>query len=148
MSYPRAILLPGLGSAVVMFALSYLWHGVVLSDLQEVGIPKALYLVLSGIVYLVIGFGITFLVHKAIQYEFISLKGAFPLMSMAIGSAVGFFVFLVIFVVGMSFTRPGVVHIVADILWQMAEQGVGGLVVSLGIIYDMHQRFLEQERGS
>ncbi|MBX2979254.1 MAG: hypothetical protein KF905_08175 [Flavobacteriales bacterium] len=131
-----------------MFALSYVWHGVILSDLQELGVPKALYLVLSGIVYLVIGFGLTLLVHKAIQYEFISLKQAFPVMTMAVGAAVGFFVFLVIFVVGMSFTKPGVVHIVADVLWQMAEQGIGGLVVSLGIIYDMHQRFLEQERGS
>jgi hypothetical protein len=39
-------------------------------------------------------------------------------------------------------------HVVADILWQMIEQGMGGLAVSLGIIYDMHKSFLEQERAS
>jgi hypothetical protein len=39
------------------------------------------------------------------------------------------------------------VHVLVDVLWQMVEQGIGGLAVSLGIIYDLHQRFLEQERG-
>ena len=28
----------------------------------------------------------------------------------------------------------------------MVEQALGGLMVSLGVIYDMHQRFLDQER--
>jgi hypothetical protein len=37
--------------------------------------------------------------------------------------------------------------VLVDVLWQMVEQGIGGLAVSLGIIYDLHQRFLEQERG-
>jgi hypothetical protein len=41
-----------------------------------------------------------------------------------------------------------VVHIAVDILWQMVEQGIGGLMVSLGIIYDMHKSFLESERGN
>ena len=37
-------------------------------------------------------------------------------------------------------------HIVVDILWQMLEQALGGLMVSLGI-YDMHRAFLEHERA-
>jgi TRAP-type mannitol/chloroaromatic compound transport system permease small subunit len=56
-------------------------------------------------------------------------------------------VYLVIFVLGMSFAKNGMAHVVVDIIWQMVEQSIGGLMVSLGIIYDMHQRFIEQERA-
>jgi hypothetical protein len=143
----RHILLPWLLSALVMFALSYVWHGVVLLDLQDIRIPLTLYLVLAGLVYLILGLGITILTHLAIDYEWITFKGPFPFMCFLIGAAVGFFVYLVIFVLGMSFTKSGVVHMVVDVLWQMVEQGVGGLMVSLGIIYDMRQSFLEDEQG-
>lgn len=143
----RFILLPTLLAAVVMFGVSYLWHGVILKDLQDLQIPLTLYLVLSGIVHLCIGLVLTIGTHKAIEYEWISLKGPFPLMTFLIGSASGFFVFLVIFILGISFTKGGVVHVVVDILWQMLEQGLGGLAVSLGIIYDMRQSFLEDERA-
>ncbi|MBK8497542.1 MAG: hypothetical protein IPL52_01685 [Flavobacteriales bacterium] len=144
----RFILLPWLLSSAVMFGLSYVWHGLVLSDLSELGIPLALYFVLAALVYLVLGLGITIGAHKAVQYEFISLKRAFPVMVTLFSAAIGFFVYLVIFVLGMSFTKHAMMHVVVDVLWQMLEQGLGGLVVSLGMIYDMHQRFLEQERAS
>ncbi len=144
----RFILLPWLLSAAVMFGLSYVWHGLVLSDLQELKIPQPLYHVLAAVIYLVLGLAITIATHKAVQYEWISLKGAFPVMVMLLAAAIGFFVFLLIFVLGMSFTKPGMMHVVVDILWQMFEQGIGGLAVSLGMIYDMHKRFLEQERAS
>jgi TRAP-type mannitol/chloroaromatic compound transport system permease small subunit len=67
---------------------------------------------------------------------------------MLLAAAVGFFVYLLIFVLGMSFAKQGMMHVVVDILWQMFEQSMGGLMVSLGMIYDMHKRFLDQERGS
>jgi hypothetical protein len=143
----RFILLPTLLATVVMFGVSYLWHGVILKDLQDLQIPLTLYLILSGIVHLCIGLVLTVCTHKAIEYEWISLKGPFPLMAFLIGAASGFFVFLVIFILGISFTKGGVVHVVVDILWQMLEQGLGGLAVSLGIIYDMRQSFLEDERA-
>lgn len=144
----RHILLPWLLASVVMFALSYLWHGLVLTDLQELRIPQTLYLVLAGLVYFVLGLVLTLGVHKAIEYEWISLKGAFPVMCMLMAAVVGFFVYLLIFVLGMSFAKSGAVHVVVDALWQMVEQAVGGLMVSLGIIYDMHKRFMEQEQAS
>jgi hypothetical protein len=148
MVWGRHIIAPWLLSSTVMFGLSYLWHGVILSDLQEVGVPLTLYLLIAALFYLVLGLGLTIATHKAIQYEVISLKGAFPLMAFLLGAAVGFVVYLGIFVLGVSFAKNGLVHVVVDILWQMVEQGVGGLAVSMGIIYDMHQRFLEQERSS
>jgi len=145
--FRRSILVPALLAAVVMFLVSWLWHGVALTDLEEIRIPISLYFTLAGLVYLVLGFGMTFAVHTAVMHEWISLKRAFPFTSMLLGAAVGFFVYLVIFVLGMSFTKGGMVHVVADVIWQMVEQGLGGLMVSLGIIYDMHKRYIESERA-
>ena len=130
-----------------MFGLSYVWHGVILKDFQELTIPLTLYLVLAALIYFVLGLGITMATHKAIQYEWISLKNAFPLMAFLVGAVAGFLTYLVILVFGISFAKHGLVHVAVDLLWQMFEQGLGGLVVSLGIIYDMHQRFLERERS-
>jgi uncharacterized membrane protein YccC len=130
-----------------MYGLSYLWHGLALTDLQELKIPLALYLVLSGLVYLIIGLGLTVAVHQCVMHEWISLKRAFPLMSSLLGAAIGFVVYMLVFILGMSFAGHQMLHIVVDILWQMVEQGVGGLMVSLGIIYDMHRTFLEAERA-
>lgn len=131
-----------------MFGLSYLWHGVMLKDLEELQVPLGLYLVLAALVYMVIGFGFTLFVHKAIEHEWISLKQGFPFKCLLVGAAGGFLVYLVVFVLGFSFAKHGMVHVVADVIWQMAEQGVGGLAVSGGIIYDLHKRFLEEEKGS
>ncbi|MBK8227061.1 MAG: hypothetical protein IPK70_07780 [Flavobacteriales bacterium] len=143
----RFILLPWLLSTAVMYGMSYVWHGVVLSDMQDLTVPKWLYLALAAVVYLVLGLGQTIATHKAVAYEWISLKKAFPFMSMLLSAGIGFFVYLVIFVLGMSFAKHGMAHVVVDIIWQMFEQSIGGLMVSLGIIYDMHQQFLEQERA-
>ena len=131
-----------------MFGLSYVWHGLALTDLEELKIPLTLYFLLAFLVYLVLGLILTLVIHKAIQYEWISLKRAFPFYSALVGAAAGFFVYLVIFILGMTFTKHGMMHIVVDILWQMVEQALGGLAVSLGIIYDLHRQFMEQERVS
>jgi hypothetical protein len=148
MLFSRHILLPWLFSTAVIFGISYVWHGLALTDLQELKIPLTLYFILALIVYLVIGLALTIGINKAVQYELISLKGPFPLTASLLGAAVGFFVYLVIFVLGMTFTKHGIMHVVVDIIWQMFEQGLGGLTVSLGMIWDMHKRFLEQERAN
>ena len=77
----------------------------------------------------------------------LSLRNGFPLMGMLLGAIVGFFVYLLAFLFGMSFADHRMMHVLVDVLWQMAEQSLGGLTVSLGIIYDMHQNFLESERA-
>ena len=142
----RRILLPWLLSAAVMYGLSYLWHGFMLTDLQELRIPLSLYMILAGLVYLIIGLLLTFATHQAIMHDWISLKRGFPFMAMLLGAVVGFVVYLLVFILGMSFAKHGVEHVVVDILWQMVEQALGGLMVSLGIIYDMHRNFLEAEK--
>jgi hypothetical protein len=143
----RRIWLPWIASALLMFGMSYLWHGVALNDLHELRVPIALYLTLSALAYLIIGLGITVAVHQCIQHHWISLRQGFPLKGMLVGSIIGFVVFLLAFLFGMSFTDHAMMHLVVDVLWQMAEQSIGGLAVALGIIYDLHQNFLEHERG-
>lgn len=118
-----------------------------LTDLAELKIPLATYLVLSALAYLIIGLGITFAVHQAILHEWISLKRGFVLSCVLMGAGVGFIVYLIAYVFGMSFTDRGLTHMVADAVWQMAEQGIGGLMVSLGLIYDMHRTFMEAEKA-
>lgn len=146
MLWRRGIVVPWLLAAVLMFGLSYLWHGLVLTDLEELRIPLALYMVLAALVYLIIGLLLTMATHLAIQHEWINLKRGFPFMAMLLGAAVGFGVYLIVFILGVSFAKHGLQHIVVDILWQMLEQALGGLMVSFGIIYDMHRRFLEAEK--
>lgn len=143
----RRILLPWVLSAVVMYGLSYVWHGIALTDLSELKVPLALYLTLSGVVYLLIGLGITVAVHQCIRHEWISLRSGFPLMSIGVGAIIGFVVYLLVLTLGMSFASGQLRHILVDVLWQMFEQGLGGLMVGLGIIYDIHRSFLETERA-
>lgn len=50
-----------------MYGFSYLWHGMLLSDLQEISIPVWLYMVLAGLVYIVLGLVLTIGTHKAMQ---------------------------------------------------------------------------------
>lgn len=143
----RRILVPWIASTLVMYGLSFLWHGIALNDLRELKIPMGLYVALSAVVYLVIGLGITFAMHQAIQHQWIGIRQGFPFKGLLLGTILGFLVYLVAFIFGMSFTDRKVMHILVDVLWQMVEQGLGGLVVSLGIIYDLHQGFLENERA-
>jgi hypothetical protein len=144
----RRILVPWLLSAVVMCGISYLWHGIALTDLREIKIPVWLYLVISGLVYLGIGLVITVAMHLCIRSDLISIKRGFPLKGAVLGSLLGFAVYMVAFLFGMSFTSHKLAHILADVLWQMLEQGIGGVLVSFGIIYDLHQSFLEAERAN
>ncbi|NND94140.1 MAG: hypothetical protein HKN45_04695, partial [Flavobacteriales bacterium] len=105
-----------------MFGLSYLWHGVLLNDYIHIKYPMWLYFLLSGIVYLVIGLVMTYLYHYT-HTKNVKYKGAL------IGAALGFFIYLIAFVLGVSFNQPSFSHIVVDFIWQMLEQGIGGSVV-------------------
>lgn len=141
----RRFLVCWLPSALLMFGLSYAWHGWALRDLEQLRIPLSLYLVLAGVVYLAIAAVLTLGIDRAIVYKVIEMKTGFPFKSMGLAAVAGFLVYLMVLIMGMSFADHGAVHIAVDVLWQMFEQGMGGLAVSLGIIYDMHRAFIEAE---
>ena len=46
-------------AAVVMFSLSYLWHGVFLNDFSRLNYPKQVFFVIAIVVYLFISLGIS-----------------------------------------------------------------------------------------
>lgn len=143
----RGFLVPWLAASVVMFGMSYLWHGLLLTDLEELTMPLWLYLLLAGIVYLVIGFLLTMLIDQALLHNWIKLKKGFPLVSFLVAGVLGFFLYLLVVVMGNSFSDHGAKHVMIDILWQMLEQGVGGLCVAFGIIYDVRKIQVEMEGG-
>lgn len=145
--FKRRILFPWLLSAVVMMGISYAWHGLALTDISELKIELWLYLVLTGLAYLFIGLVLTLVVHLLIEREWISMKTAFPVKTMFAGTIVGVVVYLIALVSGLSFADHGIQHAVVDLLWQIIEQGIGGLMVGLGIVYDIHRSFLEAERA-
>ncbi|MBP6575322.1 MAG: hypothetical protein KA230_12805 [Flavobacteriales bacterium] len=143
----RRFLVSWLPAAIIMFAMSFVWHGVALHDLEELRIPLPLYLVLAGVVYLILAAVLALGIDRAIVHGVIGLRMGFPFKAMGVGALLGFVVYLVVFIMGMSFAKHNAVHVVVDVLWQMLEQGVGGLVVSLGIIFDLHKSHLELEGG-
>ena len=42
--------------SILMFLLSYAWHGYVLNDFSRLNYPKVIFLVLSAFAYMIIGF--------------------------------------------------------------------------------------------
>lgn len=106
-----------------MYGLSYTWHGIVLNDYMKISYPKDIFLTLAAAVYFSIAFGITVL-----TYALKRIKDSFK-YGIAIGVAVGIFIYSVAFLFGLSFNAvvdPKL--IVVDLGWQAFEQGFGGLI--------------------
>lgn len=119
-------------SSILMFGLAMLWHGVLLNDLKFIPTPHTLFYFLAVLAYIVIGFTLTFV------FTYLSMGIGIKLKGSLMGVALGFFIYLIAFVLGVSFKGSGNQHIVVDFLWQMIEQGVGGGVV--GTIYMLARR--------
>lgn len=120
-------------STIVMMGMSLFWHGIVLTDLRYIPSPESLFYALFVLVYILIGFSLTFL------YTYLSMGIGLKLKSSLMGIAFGFFIYLIAFVLGISFKGTGAAHVVVDFIWQMIEQGVGGSVV--GLIYMLARRY-------
>ena len=119
-------------ASIVMFLLSFLWHGVFLNDIDKVTYPLWLYYGLAAFVYLCIGFIVTVLATKV---NFSSKKYANVGF---LGGMLGFFFYLVAFVLGISFTGGNELsHVAIDFMWQIIETGTGGLVA--GFMYEVYK---------
>jgi len=118
-------------SALLMFLLSYVWHGIFLTDLSRLNYPKELFLTFAAFVYLIIGFVITKVTEFKIFHKHFKRKPIFR--GLLAGLGCGFALFLISNVVGVSFsTGSRLENMLLDFVWQLIEQGVGGL--SVGII--------------
>ena len=148
--YGKRFLIGWIISSLVMFGLSYLWHGVFLNDYQLITYPIGIYLIASAIAYLFIGF----LVSAAFTIEYFDKISRHPLLrGPAIGFACGLLVFIVATVIHVSFSKDmDMRYMLLDITWQGIEQAFGGLVI--GIVYMMvfepypHPNAVEGDEGN
>jgi len=129
--YGKRFLIGWIISSLVMFGMSYLWHGVFLNDYQLITYPLGIYLTAAAIAYLFIGF----LVSRAFILEFFDKISRHPLLrGPAIGFACGVLVYIIATAVHVTFNKDmDMKYLVLDITWQGIEQAFGGLVI--GIVY-------------
>lgn len=124
-------------SALVMFTLFYIWHGVFLNDFKRINFPIIWFVAFAAVTYLIFGAGIYFL------YESFLMKKVRNLFFRGIlcGAIAGFSLFMMATIVNISLTRHlSMEHLMVDCVWQIGEQIVGAMVIVLckGLIHE-HQ---------
>ena len=112
-------------SASIMFAISYYWHGILLNDLDLISYDKTLFFGLLTILYLLVGGALSFVLMAYKPTEHRTLK------HLTIGVLAGFIIYLIAFVLGVSFQGEGIEHTIVNFTWQMLEEGVGGFSISI-----------------
>ena len=130
----RKIIFSWVASTFLMFFLSYTWHGVLLNDFKKISYQKEIFFSFLFLLYVIAGLLIT------ISYSMLDNKRNHLLKGSFVGTVAGFIIFLVVFVLGTSFTgRIQPAHITLDFVWQLLEQGSGGGLVGY-IFYYFRQR--------
>jgi len=127
----KKFFLSWLFSSVIMFSLSYAWHGIFLNDLQRLSYPLEFFLTGAILVYLLLGFLLT----KIYQFKYPVRIARRPIIRGIIsGVLLGVLAYLSALVIGVSFSSELTpLQILFDMGWQVAEQTIGGIAV--GIVY-------------
>lgn len=121
---------------IIMFSLSYLWHGIILNDFERLTYPRTTFLTLAALVYLGISLALVAL------NTFLEINKKPIIKGIVLGLILGFFIYLTTFVMGISFnSTPKFAYIALDVSWQVFEQGLGGLIC--GLVFDY---FLMREK--
>ena len=110
----------------------YFWHGIFLNDLSRISFSKVIFFGMAALVYLVI----SFIVYKTYESKLLEKYVTQPILRGVVsGFLIGFILFSLVTVLGISFTKNvNFTYIAADFVWQIAEQIVGGLIIGLGKI--------------
>lgn len=115
-------------SAIVMFTLFYIWHGVFLNDFKRIQLPLTWFVAFAALTYLLFGAGIYFLYESS----FMKKIRNFFVRGILCGTIAGFSLFMIATIVNISLTRHlSVQHLMMDCIWQMSEQIVGTMVIVL-----------------
>jgi hypothetical protein len=115
-------------SAVVMFTLFYIWHGIFLNDFKRIQFPISWFITFATLIYLIFGAGIYFLYEAQIMKKFDN----FFLRGIITGLVAGFVLFMIATVVNISLTKNlSMKHLMVNCVWQMTEQTIGAIVVAL-----------------
>ncbi|MFI5149639.1 MAG: hypothetical protein ACHQRM_07880 [Bacteroidia bacterium] len=132
----RRFLLSWMLSSVLMWGLSYVWHGIFLNDIANLSYPKGIYLVASTVVYLAIGMVLTKL--YTLQFVIHTLQNFF-IRGIVCGAVTGLLFYMFALVIGVSFSKHiSLGDMAIDIPWQLFEQIFGGIIIALVfvIIYE------------
>lgn len=113
-------------SAVVMFTLFYIWHGIFLNDFKRIQFPLSWFVTFAALTYLIFGAGIYMLFESRAMKRFRN----FFVRGILCGIIAGFSLFMIATIVNISLTKHlSVQHLMIDCIWQMTEQIVGAMVV-------------------
>ena len=126
MKFGLRFFLSWLLSAIVMFLLFYIWHGIFLNDFKRLQFPLAWFVAFAALTYLVLGVGIYFLFESRLMKKFRNLfvRGAIS------GAISGFGLFMVATIIHISLTRElSAQHLLIDCAWQMSEQVIGSMII-------------------
>ncbi len=116
-------------AAVLMYVAFYFWHGIFLNDLNRITFSKALFLSLAALVYLVI----SFVLYRTYESKLLGKYVSQPMLrGLVSGFIIGFILFALVTVLGVSFSKNiNVTYIMADCVWQIVEQILGGVIIGL-----------------
>ena len=113
-------------SALVMFSLFYVWHGIFLNDFKRIQFPVGLFVCFAAITYLILSFGIYLVFESSFMKRFrnIFLKGLLA------GILSGFTIFIIATIVHISLAKNlNSEHLLMNCSWQVAEQTIGAFVI-------------------
>src|SRR5688572_19098008 len=115
-------------SAIVMFTLFYVWHGIFLNDFKRIQFPLGWFVSFAALTYLIFGAVIYFLYEAEIMKRIRS----FFARGLVVGVIAGFSLFMIATIVNISLTKHlSMQHLMMDCIWQISEQIVGAMVVVL-----------------
>jgi hypothetical protein len=113
-------------SAVVMFSLFYVWHGIFLNDFKRIQFPVTWFILFAATTYLIFGACI-YLLYESVFFKKISnlfVRG------LVCGAIAGVSLFMIATIVNISLTKHlSLQHLMVDCVWQITEQIVGAMVV-------------------
>lgn len=127
-------------SALTMFTLFYIWHGVFLNDFKRIQFPLTLFVTFAAFTYLIFSAGIYFLYEARVMKWFDNpwVRG------LVCGLIAGFSFFMIATIVNISITKNLTKeHLLVDCVWQMAEQTIGTLTI-VALKYAIRDKVLEE----
>ncbi|MBA3666082.1 MAG: hypothetical protein H0W61_18035 [Bacteroidetes bacterium] len=127
-------------SALIMFMLFYVWHGVFLNDFKRIQFPLTWFVTFAAFTYLIFSAGIYFLFESRLMKMFDNIW----LRGLICGLIAGFSFFMIATIVNISITKNlSKEHLLVDCAWQMAEQTVGTLIIVV-LKLAIRERILEE----
>jgi len=131
--YGRRFWVSCLTSALLMYGLSYVWHGIFLNDYKIMNFPQGVFLAAAAVVYLFIGA----LVTRLFLFKQLDSVSRHPLLRGPVAGALcGLLMFLLVLVVGITFSRQSSTeYLLLDLVWQVLEQTLGGFAVGLSYMF-------------